>query len=484
MKNRLKKVFPNYEFLLCRLRFCSVLGGLILFLFPLYGQKQLDVNALPVIHSEYISCSSEAEDITDWWKSFEDPNLNILEELAIKNNYDIRASLSRIEASRQMLKQAYSGYFPTVDVFAGFDVNKDSGREDKPYGHVPTSSFFNVGANVSWEIDLFGRIKQKAKSGKISVNISRLDYESLLVSLTAEVAQNYGALCMYHQQLLIANAHLKSQIEMFDIVKDRYKAGLISKLDVAQSENTVNSTKLKIPMLEAQQAVVKNSLAVLCGVSPGELDSLLDANVQPTLRIPEAIGQPADILRNRPDIAMAEQHIAATAEELGIAKKDYLPSLSINASVGTSSHDLKGLFGQHSLNFAVTPQLTWTLFEGLSRRANVAEKRALMEAQIETYNSSVLTALQEVDNAIVNYTAARKELTLYDNALATSREMLLLSIDRYKLGLANYSDVASSQVAYLSYQTSLLTSRNNCFNSLVALYKALGGGWKNNLAKK
>ncbi|MDE6246859.1 MAG: efflux transporter outer membrane subunit [Muribaculaceae bacterium] len=448
-----------------------------------YAQSPLTADSLPASYQEYhdelkVTEAEKADDCSEWWRDFGDANLNSLEELAIKNNYNLKAALKRIDASREMLRGVYAGYSPVINLQAGYEYSKDSGRESKPYTSISPSSFFNVGASMSWEIDVFGRIREKAKSSKINIDISKLDYDSFILSLTAEVANDYGALCLYYQQLKVAKAHLKSQIELLDMIKSRYEAGLVSKLDVAQAENTVNSTRLRIPVLEAQQETMKNALALLCGSTPEEVVSLLTAESQPTLQMPGMIGKPADLLRQRPDLLKAERQIDAIAANLGIAKKDYLPSLTLDASIGTSAHNIGDLFGKQSLNYSVTPTLTWTLFEGLARRSNIAEIRAEMEAEIETYNNTVLTAINEVDNAIINYNKAIEELSLYDQVLATSREMLILSIERYKLGLVAFSDVATAQTTYLTYQTSLLTARNGCYNSIVSLYKAIGGGYK------
>ena len=477
----LKKIKLNRQITKRNLYPIFIAGGIfgVAMLFPVAVTAGLPIEPeeLPATFQGDFPDTDPIDGLTEWWRSFADENLNTIEEMAVRNNYNAKAALKRIEASRQMLKSAYSAYYPTIQLQAGYDIERDSGRETSPMGQTSTLSYFQMGANMSWEIDVFGRVTQKVKSSKINVNLSKLEYDAFMLSLTSEVAQYYGALCMYHQQLKVAEDNLTSQKEMLKLVQDRYEAGLVSKLDIAQAENTVNNTSLKIPTLKAQRSAMKNALATLCGVSPEEIVSLLQECSQPALKIPASVGKPADLLRRRPDIAEAEQQIALTASELGIAKKDYLPSLSINASIGTSSHNINKLFGDHSLSYQVAPTLTWTLFEGFARKANVAEKRAQMEAQIDDYNNSVMTALQEVNNSIINYNCSREELALYDTVLATSRDMVMLSVDRYKLGIVDFSDVASAQVTYLNYQMSLLTSRNNCFNNLVALYKALGGGW-------
>lgn len=434
-------------------------------------------DSLPGGYGFSIFSSAPMKADMSWWDSFQDPVLSRLEALASQNNYNIKAILKRIEVARQMLRQTRSAYYPTLGISIGYDYNRDSGRESEPYAMAQPSNFFTAGASLSWEIDIFDKIRDKAKSAKANIDASRLEYEGLQLSLASEVATYYSSLRMYEQQLNVAMSHLESQEEILKIAEARYKAGLVSKLDVAQAQNMVSTTRLLIPRYRAQLMTTRNALATLCGVRSFDIEKMIGNGDMPHLTTPLQVGVPADLVRRRPDVAQAEAEIESLAAKLGVAKKQYLPSLTLNATIATTAHDIKYFFGDHSLTFSLTPTLSWTVFDGFAREANVAEARAQMEAEIETYNYTLTTAFQEVEDAMQQYIAAGRELTLYSDVLENSNEVVTLSLERYRHGLTDFTDVANAQISYLQNHTNYQTARSALFNSIVRLYKALGGGF-------
>lgn len=446
------------------------------------AQEVITTDSIPAyqpLPREGSAAEARGEVNCEWWKNFSSPALDALIDKGMENNFNLKGAIKRIEASRQMLRSTYSSLYPTVGVNAGYNVEKGSGRQVKPYGHTSTASYFSLGAEMNWEIDVFGRVKAQAKADEAAINVSRLDYEAMMLTLQAEIAQDYFMLSMYGRQLEVANAQLADQQEVLRLVKVRYNSGLVAKLDVVQAQNTVNTTMLLIPSLEANIQTTKNALSTLCGLSAGQLEGILSQQSKSfTFPLPIAGNDAVALLEQRPDIAMARQQIEELAAKIGVAKKDYLPALSLTASIGTESHSFDGLFGKHSLTYSIAPQLSWTVFEGFARNANVAQAKASMEAAIEDYNMTVATAVEEVNNAMTNFSAAKREVQLYDDVIANSREMLSLAIERYNLGLADFSDVTSAQVSLLNYETSLINSRINSINSIITLYKALGGGLK------
>lgn len=437
----------------------------------------LTADSLPEFYQNRDFSSDELRE-EQWWHNFNDKSLTALISSAIYNNYNLQAAVRRIEASRQMLKSTYSAYYPTISINAGLDFNKDSDKQKLPYVKENDNSSFNIGATLNWEIDIFGRVAQKVKGSKASVNISRIEYEAMMLSIAAEVAENYSEMRMYERQLNMAKTHISSQTEMLRIVEARYEAGLVSKLDVAQARNSLNSTRLMIPGLQSNIVITRNALATLCGVSEDILDSMIDSNSETQIVPPPGIGSPADLIRRRPDVVEAEQQISLLTSNLGIAKKDWLPVLSVSATAVTQAHALGDLFGFRSLHYSVVPQLSWTLFDGFSRSATIAEAKLQLEAEMDTYNMTLLMAVQEVNNSLASYETANRELQLYKEVIKDSQEVLKLATERYKLGLTDFSDVATAQISLLSQQTSYETAKANCFNSVVTLYKALGGGWE------
>lgn len=411
----------------------------------------------------------------NWWNLFEDDTLNRLEALVTQNNYDAKSALKRIEASRQIVAQSKAGYYPTVSLSAGYDIGKSSGKETKPYSTTPTISYFQAGASISWEIDVFGRIRDKVKAGDAGVTISRMEYEGLMLTLTTEAATNYFNLIMYRNQLENAQSRLKAQQEVLGIVEARYKAGLISKLDVAQAKSLVNTTQLLIPTLQSEIETTINSLAVLCGVSDTDIRTMTAGTNLPTGIVIPADNISADLIRQRPDVAQAEAKIIEMGDNLGIARKEYLPTLALNANIGTSAHNIKDMFGKNSFSYEIAPTLSWTLFDGLSRKAAVAETKANLEALADTYEYTLSTAVGEVKNSIAMYNASVAEAQLYDDVISNDKEMVTLSIDRYRQGLADFSDVADAQVSMLSDVNQYEATKATLLNNIVAVCKAIGG---------
>ncbi|MDE6330842.1 MAG: TolC family protein [Muribaculaceae bacterium] len=439
---------------------------------------ELRADSLPASYGFSYFSDSPLPDSEKWWETFNDPNLTRLMSLAAVNNYDIKAMLKRIEAARQVVRQAKSGYYPTIGLSAGYDVSRASGREAKPYDNESAISFFTVGATMSWEVDVFGRVSAKVKADKAAVEASQCEFAGMQLSLAAQVGSYYSALRMYEEELKVARTHLKTQQEILAIAEARYKAGLVSKLDVVQAQNVVSTTELMIPEYESEVATSRVALATLCGVTYQDIAAITDNDTRPQLVPPSGIGIPADLIRRRPDIAQAEKDIEQLAAQLGVAKKEYLPSLTLNATIGTSAHDISDLFGKNSMSFEVAPTLSWTLFDGFARSAAVAEAKAQMEAEIDDYNMTIATAIQEVENAMAKYEASKRQLALYDDVMTNSKELVDLALERYRSGLSSFTDVAGAQVTYLTNQTNYEVSRANCFVSLINLYKALGGGFR------
>lgn len=414
----------------------------------------------------------------DWWKTFGDSNLDSLINMAIKENYDLAAALSRIEMAKKTLDVAKSAYFPTIDLSAGWTKGQNSGATS----HVVTKSagydYFSLGASAQWEIDLFGKITQNVKASKAAYNATRAEYDGVMVSLAANVAKAYINLRTYQRELIVAREHLSQQEKVLAIVEARFKAGIGDKLEVTQSKTVVATTKASIPSLEAMIESSINSLALLTARYPDELHEWLASPIAPMQIIYGAnLGVPADLLRRRPDIMEAEAQLAQYAALVGVAKKDFLPTLSITGNIATQAHEAKNLFGAHSLYWEVNPTLTWTLFDGMARNYKTAEAKAQLEAAIYSYNYTVMNAVVEVDNATTTYKAYIQTYDLMDDAVEQSRESLDLAVDLYKKGLTPFSNVVDAQISYLENQDSQITARRNALTAIVSLYEALGGGW-------
>lgn len=414
----------------------------------------------------------------DWWQNFHDPILNQLIEKAVANNYNVAAALKRIDMAQKMVKETESGYYPTLSANAGWTKAQSSGADVNPVVPSTRTSAFSLGASMNWEIDVFGRVRESVKAKKAAYNASRADYDAVMVSLCANVATTYMQLRMCQEELAVAAAHIASQEHVMKITEARFDADLGDMLDVTQARTVLYSTQQSVPSLKAQILKYINTLSILVGEYPGALTPLLSKpQDMPPYRQTLAVGVPADLLRRRPDIVEAEMQLAEYAAMVGVAKKDFLPTLSLTGSIGTSAHNADHLFGSHSMSYSIAPQLSWTIFDGLARNYRTAEAKLQLEAAMDEYNLTVMNAVGEVDNALIGYYSTLNSIDLQQKVVEQSEKSMNLAFDLYKEGLSSFTDVMNGQISWLSNQNTLVQLQGQALTSLIEIYQSLGGGW-------
>lgn len=413
----------------------------------------------------------------DWWQNFQDSVLTSLINKAVVNNYNVSMALKRIEMARMAVREAEAGYYPTFSLGAGWDKSRSSGSI-VPGGTASTTSSFNIGATASWEIDVFGRVYATSKENKANVEVNKADYDAVLLSLCAELATDYITLRQCQKQREVAKAHISYQERVVGITEARFEAELASMLDVTQARMVLFNTQATLPQLEAQIKGLINSIALLCGEYSSEISaSLNEVAPLPKVKHPESWGVPADLLRRRPDVIEAEMTVGKLAAAVGVAKKDFLPKLSLTASGGTQAHGAGDLFGKQSLYWSVAPQLSWTIFDGLARNYRTAEARLQMESAIDSYNQTVINAVTEVNNSMMQYDAILEGVELQKKVVEQSEKSVTLSVDLYKNGLTAFNNVMTGQMNWLESQNNLVSMQGKALTTLVSLYKALGGGY-------
>lgn len=410
-----------------------------------------------------------------WWSVFGDERLVSLIRMAGENSLNLRMTLHRIEMARNAWKAAQAGWYPTLGLTAGWTKNRTSG-DMMGLGQPSTTSYFNLGLNFNWEIDIFGRIASQVKEGKAAYNASRAEYDATMISLAANIATAYTNLLLAQAQIRLADEQIKTQTKIHDITTSRHECGLASKLDVTQSLSVLYATQASLPSLKAQESAALNSLAMLVGCYADRLQYLLEQpGKMPNPFVMTEIGVPADLLRRRPDIIQAEYQVAQYAAALGVAKKDFLPTLSLTGSVGTSAHRVKDLFTKDSFTYTIAPQLTWTIFEGLARKYRVAEAREQVMSSIDNYNLTVMNAVTETNDALQAYRYALERIGLIQKVCNQSHESLELSLDRYKRGLAPFTDVMNSLISLLQYENTLLESKATALSGAIRIYQCVAG---------
>lgn len=422
--------------------------------------------------------------ITDkWWKGFGDPTLDTLLNLAVTGNYDVAMALKNMEYAAAAVNMAKSRYYPVIGASAGWEKARTSAYTGSNKALPMTQDFFNLGLQASWEIDVFGKIRESVKAEKKNWHASKAEYAATMLSLCSQVAQTYIRLRAYQKELMVANELSESQKKVMEIASVRHEVTLASGLDVSQAKTVYYSTLSTVPSIRTAIATTIESLEVLMGDSqmPASLRNSLEREREiPQHSMPFGVGVPADLLRRRPDIVAAEYKLAAAAAQTGIAKKDFLPTLSLNASIGTEAHRLGNLFKRDALTYSVAPTLSWTIFSGFSRKYAVEEAKIEMQSQIDNYNKTVKTAFSEVNNAMVTYTNSLERIGLLNEVLAESIRSYDYSLDQYKQGLSPFLNLLNSQIDVLNYNNQLIEERAAAQEAVIQLYVALGGGWENN----
>lgn len=412
-----------------------------------------------------------------WWTTFEDTTLNTLIQLAIEQNSSVLTAINRMDMAKAQLQMARSNYYPSVSLNAGWTRQQTSGNNGTGSPQA-WDGYYNSTVNMSWQVDVFGSIRMKVKAQKENYAASKEDYHAAMVSLCAEVASSYFNLCEVQQELDVLQRNASSQEAVVKITEARYNTGLVSKLDVAQAKSVYYSTLASIPSVEASIIQYTHTLAILLGMYPQEMTEILHTpRTLPDYIEPIGVGVPGQLLLRRPDIQAAERQVSAQAALLGAAKSDWFPSFFLNGSIGYESNNLRNFTKRESLTWNIAPTLTWTLFSGGERANNIRLQRAQLDESINQFNQTVLTAVQEVDNAMSAYRNSIKQIVACREMFNQGQEAFRLSLDLYKQGLTPFQNVLDAQRSLLTYENTWVKAKGYSLLCLVQMYQALGGGW-------
>lgn len=438
--------------------------------------KYLD-HALPETWQENDSNFQQTLPVEDnWWRNFNDPVLDSLIEVAVKQNYSVQMAANRIEMARANLRIQQSSYAPTLGLGAGWNREQTSGHTSSLPREI--TQYADASLSMSWEIDVFGSIRNRVKAQRENFAASQEEYNAVMVSLCAQVASAYINLRELQQEVEVARQNCLSQEAVVEITEKRFETGLVSKLDVAQAKSVYYSTRASLPMLEAGIIQYTNTLAVLMGLYPEDVKRLADTpRSLPDYMETVGIGFPANLLLRRPDIRSAERQVNAQAASLGASKSDWWPQVFLKGSVGFASHDIDKLFNHNSLTYQIAPAISWNFFQGgrLAQATRLAQ--AQLDETINQFNETVLTAVQEVDNAMSSYKNSIKQIVALREVVNQGQQTLDLSLDLYKQGLTPFQNVLDAQRSLFTYENQLTQAKGSSLLHLIQLYQALGGGW-------
>lgn len=412
-----------------------------------------------------------AQELARWWLVFKDPTLTSLVDRAVRSNLGLKQAESRIRQARAIRRITASGLGPSLAGVGAFSRSRASGS-----GAVGNQ--FQAGLDASWEIDIFGGTRREVEAADADVLASIEDRHAVLVSLTAEIALAYLDLRADQQRIVIAQQNLASQRKSGEVTRKRFRGGLVSGLDVANAEAQEASTASQIPTLKTSARQAIYSLSVLLGQAPAALEPELAPVAQIPAAPPQApTGVPADLLRRRPDIRQAEARIHAATARIGAATADLLPKFTLSGMIGYQSNRWGTLNDWPNRFWSFGPGIDWQLFDSGRLLANIELNRALQEETVIAYQQTVLTAMQEVENALVAGANEQEHRRLLADAVTANRRAVTLSTRLYAEGQTEFLNVLEAQRSQYASEEALVESHRNLSADLVAIYKALGGGW-------
>jgi NodT family efflux transporter outer membrane factor (OMF) lipoprotein len=450
---------------------------------PNYQQPQV---AVPAAYHEGVTATTNQapQDLAQWWRIFHDPQLDTLIEEATVANHDVRIAEARVREVRAQAGVTKSALFPSVN--ANGDYSRLRLSEHTPDAFVAQAAgqsleqnFYHAGFDMSWELDIFGGNRRALEAANANVGASEEARRGVLISVIAEVGLNYLDLRGLQKQLAVARDNLSLQEQTLALTRDRVHAGLANDLDTARAEAQAEDTRSQIPLLEEDIQRSIHRLSVLIGKEPVELESQLVVAAPIPPGVPGIpVGLPSDLLRRRPDIRQAEREVAAATAQVGVATADLFPRFYLTGAAGLESINAGDFFTAGSRFWEIGPSMHWPVFSAGRIRQNIKVQDARQEQSLIHYEQTVLTSLEEVENALV---ACGKEQE-HHQALAQSevanRRAVELADQRYRSGLVDFLNVLDTQRSLLVVQDNLAQSDRTIGQNLVRLYKALGGGWE------
>ncbi|WP_211325938.1 efflux transporter outer membrane subunit [Hephaestia caeni] len=424
------------------------------------------------------------EDLSTWWTRFDDPLLTRLIEQARADNLDVAQAVSRLRQAHEGLIQSRAQWLPQVSGSAGYSRSIDVAGANTvtlPDGTVTTISrnsgdSFSVGGNVSYQLGLFGEVGRAVAASRAQYEGAGYDYATVLISTEAEIARNYVLARGYQAQLANARQSLAIQDDNLEIAGFRVQAGLVSSLDQEQARAARAQTAASVPGIEQSYSQAVARLGVLTGQAPGALRAEMEAvKPIPVAASDVAIGIPADTLRQRPDVRAAERSLAASVEQIGIAKAQLYPGLSIGGSMSSNSTSIGNLFDM--ISGQLFANLAQTIFDGGRLRSQVRSNEAGAEAAFAAYKGTVLTSLEDIENAVVAMNTAKERAAQYAIALDAANNSAILSRSQYRAGLTDFTTLNTAESQLLSARNGLTQAKADQATALIQLYLALGGGW-------
>lgn len=439
------------------------------------------------IEADDVRTSAPEVDTARWWQAFDDPVLERLIADARAQSLTLQAAALRVLEARALRAVAFGSLFPQQQqVRASFEKGEISknrsttgGGEDSSNERDFGAETWNLNFGVSWELDLWGRLRRGVEAADARVLAQLADYDEVLVTLLGDVASTYVQIRVLEERLALANDNVRVQRESLDVARVRYEAGGTSELDVQQARTLLADTEASIPQLEIELRQAEHTLSILLGLPPSDLSQALEGSRGiPAAPPAVAVGIPADLLRRRPDVRRAERNLAAQSARIGVAKGDLLPRLQLVGTIGLAADSAAQWFTGDSFETFGGPRIEWPILN-YGRIINaVRAEDARFEELAAAYADAVLRAQKEVEDSLVGYLLGAKKVERLADSVQAANRSVELSLIQYRAGAADYTRVLTTQQSKLREEDALATSRGAVTLDVIALYRAMGGGWE------
>jgi NodT family efflux transporter outer membrane factor (OMF) lipoprotein len=454
------RIFPTLLLTACLMSSCA--------LFPEYRKPEAQ---LPDSWASARPPKSDLKDLATWWNTFQDPQLNSLIQQALVYNPDMRIALERVREARDSAKIAKASLYPQADASFGADRGSTAGLSSS------SSSTFRLAGTATWELDVFGGNRYSVDAAMASLASTSANTVAVMTSLCGEVATSYFSWISAAEELRVARQQLELQRRTLDIVTKRKDSGFASGLDWEQSRSQVAQTEASIPRMEASMKLAENTLSVLLGTY---LKNTKLTMPSPTVynRMPTVpVGVPSDLLRRRPDVIAAEMDFYAATANVGVAVANLYPKFSLTGSLSSGASKFEDVFLNKNAGWSLGANITQPLFHAGELRARVDAERSAAIRSEETYRKTLISAVSEVEQALINYASYKQQLARMEVANESNKKAAEISLKLYTAGETDFLNVVTAQTSWLQSEESIVTLRQNIRQSVVQLAIALGGGW-------
>jgi NodT family efflux transporter outer membrane factor (OMF) lipoprotein len=423
--------------------------------------------------------NSTATDAAAWWQSLNDPVLNALVESAYRQNLTLRVAGWRIMEARAQRNIAAGNLFPQTQQATGSYTRTNVSPNTPAIGPPFNYDQWQVGTNLAWELDFWGRFRRAIEAADATVDASVENYDDVLVLLVSEVAQRYVELRTAEQRLEYARKNVETQQESLSLANMKFTNGATTRLDVTQGESTLGQTQAIIPPLESERRQAMNQICILLGTPPQDIVQALNGRQPIPATPPEvALGIPADLLRRRPDVRRAEREVAAQSALIGFATSELYPHFSITGSIFLDAANFKDLFNSNSVGGNVGPSFNWNILNYGRLVNGIRVQDARFEELAATYQNIVLQANAEVENAVVRFLNAQQQVRFLAASTRAAEQSVGLVRSQYDAGKTDFNRVLVVEQALAQQQDQLAVAGGAVVQNLVDIYKALGGGWQ------